>query len=251
MLAGPDGKATVRFKLPETGPESGGDFCLAVDAHGDGRLDSIRVPIASHLPLQMEWSLPESVTVGDRIEIPVTISSDAQGPAAVQLVLDHGKGIESVGPDRRKIEVQPRRPQTEWFVLRAVGGPGDCELTLHGTAAGRVDQRKVTLRIASPGFPRRQSWSGTIDGPQKLDVTLPDRWVGGSLTATLSTFPSPLADLQRARDGFGDCPDFCAPTRSGGTKMGLSPLRDTKTHTGPGSAGLRSPLPLVGWWCRI
>ncbi|MCA9270196.1 MAG: hypothetical protein KDA41_17060, partial [Planctomycetales bacterium] len=90
-----------------------------------------------------------------------------------------------------------------------VGQSGDAQLDFDGLAGPLSDRIVRQLHVVPTGFPAGQSYAGRLQGTKKLVVQLPDDWVEGSLEATLSVFPSTLADLQKGMEGMLRDPNGC------------------------------------------
>ena len=200
LIAGSDGRATIRFELPD----SVRTLRLLADAHGDGRLGSGTAKILSRLPLHIDPRIPAEVTTGDRIDCPVAASNELRGPLSLDLSLEHDKLVSLEGPSKRKLQLTPRQTRQDCFTLRAVGERGVSKLIFRGTSGAWSESVTRTLRIAALGFPHRLVSSGRIDGPQRFAIPLPAHWVPGSLQVTLNVMPSMLADLQCALEGMAE-----------------------------------------------
>ena len=70
LITDADGKATVRFDLPD----SITSFKVRIDGHTDnGKIGSGNASVISQIPFQLEPKLPLEVTSGDRIDLPIGI----------------------------------------------------------------------------------------------------------------------------------------------------------------------------------
>jgi len=205
LVAGADGKATARFELSDAVTT----FRVRVDAHGSSRIGSGTAKIISRIPFNLEPKLPLEVTAGDRIDLPLAVVNDTQQPLPVGLRLDHGDHVKLEGAAERKLELGAGQRGREYFTLNVTGEKGRAGLTFHGTAGSLADAVQRPLIVVPPGFPRARSYSGRIDGPQQLNVELPEQWIPGSLEVTLSAFPSTLASLQKGLDGILQEPSGC------------------------------------------
>jgi hypothetical protein len=97
------------------------------------------------------------------------------------------------------------------YVFQAAALPGDANLD------GTVDNTDLS-RVLTNFDKSSMTWNqGDFDGNGTVD--------NADLSKLLANFDNKLsaAASPATSPAAGDCPDFCAPTRSGGTKMGLSP----------------------------
>ncbi|MBU4400630.1 MAG: hypothetical protein KKE86_15010, partial [Planctomycetes bacterium] len=205
LIADQDGKAAIRFDLPKDATT----FGVSVDAHGAGRVGSRRISIVSRLPFGLEAKLPPELSAGDRVDLPLDAINHTDGRLPVELNVEHGERTELDGPAQRRLELDAGGRQREYLVLNAADRPGDDTVTIRGSAGRLTDAVVCPLRIVPSGFPVRATYGGVIDGKQELIVTLPEKWIPGSLKATFVAFPSPLAELQEWLDDSLSGPNDC------------------------------------------
>jgi alpha-2-macroglobulin-like protein len=201
------GKASFHFELSDAVTA----FRVTADAHSDGVVGSGRAEIVARIPFNLEPKLPLEVSAGDRIDLPVAVVNDTRAPLPVELKLDAGKLVALDGPPTRKLALAADSRGREFFALNVTGQNGRCNLTFHGTAGSLTDSVSRRLRVVPPGFPKMASYGGQLSSSQEQEVvvTLPERWVPGSLEVSLGVFPTTLATLQKGLDGILQEPNGC------------------------------------------
>ncbi|MEE8452326.1 MAG: MG2 domain-containing protein, partial [Thermoguttaceae bacterium] len=181
----------------------------SVDADGVGRIGSGGGELISRIPFNLEPKLPLEVNAGDRIDLPLAVVNDSGSQLPVEITLSHGDLVTLEGEPDRRMELAADQRSREYFVLEVTGEKGDCDLTFRGLAGNLADAVSRPLKVVPPGFPKRVSYSGRIDGQQEIVVELPEYWVPGSLEVTLNAYPSTLADLQKGMDSILREPNGC------------------------------------------
>jgi len=181
----------------------------SVDADGVGRIGSGGGELISRIPFNLEPKLPLEVNAGDRIDLPLAVVNDSGSQLPVEITLTHGDLVTLEGEPNRRMELAVDQRSREYFVLEVTGEKGDCDLTFRGLAGNLADAVTRPLKVVPPGFPKRVSHSGRIDGQQEIVVELPEYWVPGSLEVTLNAYPSTLADLQKGMDSILQEPSGC------------------------------------------
>jgi len=170
LIADENGRANVSFDLPD----SITTFRLLVDAHHHGRIGSGSETLESRTPFNLEPKLPLEVTAGDRIDLPLSVVNDTPGELPVDLLIEHDDLVTLDGPLQRTLTLTAEQRAREYFTLDVTGEKGDCKLAFRGLAQGKYgvfgDRVERILKVVPPGFPKKLSYSGRIDGRQELAV---------------------------------------------------------------------------------
>lgn len=172
----------------------------------DGRLGALKSDFAVRKPLSIDVKLPVEITSGDRLELPVTVSNELDQPRAVGLTLET-PGLMAVGQQPAMAWTQAGRTSgRRVFPLRPVDRTSAVRIR---AGLGQDDAVERILPVVPEGFPVEGQISDELRGTAKHVVTLPARWVPGSLKCEVVVFPSPLADLQRGLEGLLREPGGC------------------------------------------
>jgi hypothetical protein len=207
---GADGNATVSFVASDaiTSFRASAEGVSAGGVPGTGQL-----VIQSRMPLALDARLPVEVTAGDEIQLPVTLSNetdrgldaalDARFGAALQLVSD---------PLAGKLHLDAGQKRTVVFPLRVVASRGEAsgDVDLALTTLGLKDQLHRTIRVVPLGFPFELSASGTAKpgSAARHDFELAGA-LPGSIRATVTMYPSPLAAMTKGIEGMIREPGGC------------------------------------------
>ena len=226
LVADENGRASVQFELSD----SITSYRVVADAHdGGGRIGTGDGEILSRLPFTVEPKLPLEVNAGDRIELPVAVSSDSSH--ALETVVscavsgngDSAPGEEAgvraasapssllmlTGAKEQRLTIAPNGRARTHFMLDVAGQKGTAEVEVRGVAGSHSDAKRQSIRVVPSGFPVAQSYAGRIDGNQEVTIDLPESVVPGTLEVTLAAYPSTLASLESGLAGILREPSGC------------------------------------------
>jgi|GEM_PF-6423645 len=182
LLTNKDGIAEIEFEMSD----SVGAFSVAVDGHTHhGGVGANRGRIVSRKPFRLETGMLSEVTVGDRVDLKLTVINDVDRELAVDLRVEPGKLTRLKGPNRRKVSLDPQQRVSEMFTLDATGNSGQTELVFKGVENRFTETIRRAIKVVPGGFPVEKSFSGSIVGKRSIDVVLPKKWVAGSLRGSL------------------------------------------------------------------
>ena len=205
---GADGNAEVAFVASDaiTSFRATAEGVSAGGVAGGGSLT-----IQSKMPLTLDAHLPLEVTSGDQIRLPVTLSNETDRALDAELDARFGAAFRlTTGPVAGKIHLAAGEKQSLFFPLTVVatGGTGDVDLAL--TTQGLKDQIHKQIRVVPLGFPFEVSASGTAKSgtPAHHDLELAGA-LPGSIRATVTMYPSPLAAMTRGMEAMIREPGGC------------------------------------------
>jgi hypothetical protein len=209
LSTGEDGTAEVSFFVSDatTSFRATAEGFSANGAPGGGE-----AVIASKMPLSLDAHLPEEVTSGDQIRLPITLSDETDGPLDADLSASFGPAFEVKGsPAFGKVHLRAGEKKTLSFPLQVLATPGEGGVQVGLTTLGLHDEIKKTIRIVPPGFPFEVAASGTVKGGSRgsvhdIDVPQP---IAGSLVASVSMYPSPVAAMTKGMEGMIQEPGGC------------------------------------------
>ncbi len=184
------GKVEASFELSDSVTR----YRAVADGYGAGRIGSVVETIAAELPFHLSPQVPEEVTLGDRIDIPLVITSGSSERQEVQISIEAAEQIQLAGST--KFISEPDGETRRLVSTIATGLSDRAELVFRGTSGRHADAVERTLRIEPPGYPQTHSISGVLETKQELAVEIPDDVVPDSIHASVTLFPSTLADLQ-------------------------------------------------------
>lgn len=185
LQTGADGKARVRFRLPESLTTY---RVMAVVTSADDRYGYAEERVVTNKRLMARPALPRLLRAGDRAEAGVVVSSKGLGATKVRVSLD-AEGVEVLGPVVQEIELPADRPREVRFPLRAPA-VGSAHLQFAVTGGRQRDAVEVRREIHSPATLEAVALYGETKSAAAEalgDLTALRKDVGGLEVQTAST----------------------------------------------------------------
>jgi alpha-2-macroglobulin-like protein len=208
VVTGADGSAEVSFVASDaiTSFRATAEGVSAGGVPGSGTL-----AIQSKLPLTLDARLPLEVTSGDEIGLPVTLSNDTDGALDATLDARFGAAFQLVrAPATGKLRLAAHEKRTLVFPLKVIASDGSADVELALTTLGLKDELKKTIRVVPLGFPFEVSAAGTArpGTAARHDLDLAGA-LPGSIRATVTMYPSPLAAMTKGMEAMIREPGGC------------------------------------------
>src|SRR5262249_25536814 len=148
---------------------------------------------------------------GDTIRLPITLSNETDDAIDASLSARFGTALKLAGaPQTDKIHLRAKEKQSVFFPLEVVATDGSADVDLKLTARGLADELHKTTRVVPRGFPIEASASGTAHGGElarhviDLAGAMP-----GSIRATVTMYPSPVAAMAKGMEAMIREPGGC------------------------------------------
>lgn len=163
-----------------------------------GLLGTGAAVIQNKLPMTLDVHLPTEVTSGDLIRLPVTVANETDHDLDAQLAASFGKAftLEQDPLKGGKLHLAAGEKKSLYYPLRVVATDGEGNVDIALDARGLEDKLHKAIRVVPMGFPFEVSASGTASAGKvsrhelALDGAMP-----GSISATVTMYPSPLASM--------------------------------------------------------
>ncbi|MFI4860399.1 MAG: alpha-2-macroglobulin family protein, partial [Phycisphaerales bacterium JB063] len=202
---GEDGLATITFDLSD----SVTSFRVSADAFSStGALGAGSELIESVRPFYVEPKLPLELTAGDVVLLPIAMVNNTDRDLPVELLVSRlgQAGTLTLDPIRLGSDARQR----SLYELAIGETYGDLAFNIEARAGGMFDENRRSMRVVPRGFPIDNGSGGMLqpDGEAGDTVVIPDTVVPGSLHASVTVYPTPLANLTEAlealiRDPYG------------------------------------------------
>jgi hypothetical protein len=174
---------------------------VAIDGHGGQRIGESESSFEAVAPLSLEAKWPAEVSEGDDLQLPVALQCSDPSLAAASVSVEATGSLAIVGPRDFTVALDAGRGRV--LVPVHVGtAANEARLRLRATAGVHHDAVEQSMRVVARGFPHHESRSGLLRTDAKVTVALPSDLRGGSLSATLTIYPSPLSDLLEGLGGM-------------------------------------------------
>ena len=227
------GLATVSFNLSD----SVTSFRVLADGFAqDGALGSSVSHVESVQPFSIEPKMPLQVTSGDVIQLPIGIVNGmshelrgaevtASGAAGIKFTMlgDNATTLRAKERARRLVRLDVGREFT-----------GIANLTIDAKAGPYRDTVSRKLDVQPMGFPYETSTGGVLDrnGSKSFEFTLPGQIVRGSLSSSVTVYPTPLASMTDALQSLLQQPNGCFEQTSSTSYPMVMAQQYFLTHTG-------------------
>lgn len=210
LVTDAQGTATAAFDTSDATTT----WTVRADAHvasgATGRLGQASASFVTQLPLHVDVTLPDELSAGDRVMLPIACTLRGDAIDEVRLRAAVGDGLQLADDAPTSITLQDGRGRT---LLPVVVGDfvGTTAVAIEVRAGRFVDRVRRTIEVAPRGFPHRRSAGGSIApaAPGEWRLVVPDDAVPNSRSITLKVFPSPVAALTEGLDGILREPHGC------------------------------------------
>ena len=186
-----EGQAKASFDLSDAVTR----YRVIADGHGLGRIGSAVETIVTKLPFDLSSLVPEEMTLGDRVDLPLTITAESSKAGPVKVFLEADDCFESVGSTELAVTLDGERRDRCAFSVKAVGLSDKALIRFRGEAGEHVDRVERFTRIVPRGFSEVITRSGILEGTEEFSVVIPEDADPESVRATLTFYPTLAADL--------------------------------------------------------
>ena len=169
------------------------------------------VTFQSKLPMTLDARLPTEVTSGDTVRLPITLANETSEAIDATLTTSFGAAFKlTTSPVTGTIKLAANAKQTLFFPLEVVATGGNSDIEIKLTARGLNDEIKKTIRVVPRGFPIEVAASGTAKKGQAARHTLDLAGaMPGSIQASVTMYPSPVAAMTKGMDAMIREPGGC------------------------------------------
>lgn len=200
------GLATITFDLSD----SVTSFRVKTDAFTkDGALGANSELIESVRPFYVEPKLPLELTAGDKVLIPIAMINNTDDELGVELFLSKLGRAGTVSLDSIPLGADTRGRALHELTIGQTFG--ELAFNIEARAGAYSDQNNRKLRVVPKGFPINDGSGGMLTPGSEIkeEVTIPESTVPGSLSASVTVYPTPLANLTEALEALIRNPSGC------------------------------------------
>lgn len=200
------GLATITFDLSD----SVTSFRVKADAFTkDGALGANSELIESVRPFYVEPKLPLELTAGDKVLLPIAMINNTDDEFGVELFLSKLGRSGTVTLDSIPLAADTRGRAVHELIIGETFG--ELAFNIEARAGVYSDQNNRKLRVVPKGFPINDGSGGMLapDSEVEQELTIPESTVPGSLSATVTIYPTPLANLTEAFEALIRNPSGC------------------------------------------
>jgi len=250
------GEAKVRFALSDNVTT----FRVNADAFSEsGNIGVTSVGLQSQQPFYTEAKLPQEVTVGDEILVPVSFVNTTDGALAAPVATVKVKGANAQNSFKRFDTALGAGERMRILQPVAFGTAiGNSTISVSTKAGDFRDQVTRQVKVTSNGFPAEQTYAGMLESNKSVikTITVPN-YVPGSLQVNAVAYLSPLGNLSQAMERLIQDPHGCFEQTSATTYPLTMAQQYFLTHPNVNPSNIelsRKKLDvgykrLVSYWC--
>jgi hypothetical protein len=202
---GPDGRLEVDVPLTDSVTTW---RVQAVVTTLDGRLATADTEIAARLPLVVQLPVPQRLTVGDHLELPVAVRNHLETTVRAKLGLASSSAAIRIVSEPVAIDVAPGLHGTATFDLRAEAPEPAVTLTATARSVETADAVEASVEVVPLARLERQVTAALIRDRGTLE---PPTDPGGTPSATrLRILPDPGPIVRDAVEGMASRPGSCS-----------------------------------------
>ncbi|MEM6260652.1 MAG: alpha-2-macroglobulin family protein [Planctomycetota bacterium] len=209
-----NGLATITFDLSD----SVTSFRVKADAFTkNGALGTSTELIESVRPFYVEPKLPLELTAGDKVLLPIAMVNNTADELGVELFLSKLGKAGAVSPDPLTLPADTRGRMLHKLVIGNTYGELAFTVDAQAFTSTSLQKRQFRdlnnrkLRVVPKGFPINDGSGGMLNPDSAIDaeITIPESTVPGSLSASVTVYPTPLANLTEALEALIRSPSGC------------------------------------------
>jgi hypothetical protein len=202
------GRSTIKFPMAD----SITSWRMSVVASTrDGQMGTAERELRSFQPFFLEHDPPRTLTLGDRIDLPVVLRNYQDRAQTLQTEMHPESWFAMRSPAQEQVRVEAGGDASATFSFEAIGRVrnGKQRVTARNRSTG--DAVKHEIHVHPHG---EEVWftSSKILTPSQntINTVIPDNAIPGSAEAELRIYPNLLAHVLDAMDGIGRRPTGCA-----------------------------------------
>lgn len=181
------GHARLDFQLPD----SLTTWKLAVVASNlEGDIAFRQVEFETFQPFFLEPDMPQVLTQGDRIELPIAVRNYTEKDLKILLELDPGSAIRLEEKGGKTLEVAAGETANETFAVTALGPAAEATPKFTGRTVNEGDSVEKPIRVKPDGIEETLVLSRLVRGSSQVVFDIPSSAIPGTPTAILRFYPN-------------------------------------------------------------
>ena len=200
----------------------------AIASTADGRIGMAEKEVRAFQPFFADQDLPQFMTAGDEIGLPVILRNYLDHSESVDLKVDPQPWLTLLGPAEQRTNVEANDSARAIFSMRAESPVRDGKQRVTAMAKDTSDaiEKKTTVRPF--GEEKTASASQLLEDFAALDISIPADALPGSSAAELKVYPNLMAHVWEAIDAILQRPYGCGEQTISSTYPSILLLRYAK-----------------------
>ncbi|HXX18859.1 MAG TPA: MG2 domain-containing protein [Candidatus Acidoferrum sp.] len=200
----------------------------AIASTADGRIGTAEKEVRAFQPFFADQDLPQFMTAGDEIGLPVILRNYLDHSESVDLKVDPQPWLALLGPATQHTSVDANDSARAIFSMRAESPVKDGKQRVTALAKDASDaiEKKITVRPF--GEEKTANGSQLLEGSAALTISIPADALPGSSEAELKIYPKLMAHVWEAIDAILERPYGCGEQTISSTYPSILLLRYAK-----------------------
>ena len=226
LLTDSGGRAKLKFKLADNITTW---KMRVVASTKNGEIGASETEIRAFQPFFVDHEPPKVLTIGDRIELPVTVRNYLSKEQQVDIEMKAAPWFELLGARKQRIAVPSGDSTNAIFPFRtvAVVKQGKQQVNAANRSTGDAIEKPVTVH--PDGLPSSSSVSQFVRGNSTLKLAIPANVITGSLHSELKIYPNLLAHVVESIESSLERPYGCGEQTTSSTYPSVLYLQLTKS----------------------
>ena len=187
IIANEQGKATVRFDIPQFA----GNLKVMVVSTGRDEFGNAEADLKVAEPLMIKPTFPRFLSSEDKFDIPVSIFNTSGNEGTANISIETSEGFEVVNQKTFSVNVKDNAEGFIKFEIKSPDLPQKGRIKISASMNGHSTYREVEIPIR-PAVPFiTKSGSGVVKAPANKKLSLPSKWLKGTEQYSLSVMPLP------------------------------------------------------------
>jgi hypothetical protein len=226
LLTDANGHAQLKFKLADNITT----WKMSVVASTkEGAIGATDAEIQAFQPFFVDHEPPKVLTIGDRIELPVTVRNYLPKEQQVNIEMKAAPWFELLRAGKQTITVPSGDSTNAIFPFRTLAVVKEGKQQVYAANRSTGDAIEKGITIHPDGFPSSASVSQFIRGRSALKLPLPANVIPGSLHGELKIYPNLLAHVVESIEASLERPYGCGEQTTSSTYPSILYLQLTKS----------------------
>ncbi|HEY3358065.1 MAG TPA: alpha-2-macroglobulin family protein, partial [Polyangia bacterium] len=181
---------------------------LAVATAEDGRLGVAELGVRVFQDFFVDVDLPDRLTQGDELAVPVAVYNYQKRPAHVALRLEEAPWFTRLSDAAQELDLAPGQVGVRYFRVRALA-VGRHALTVHARGGALTDAVRKSTEVAPDGVAVETSHSERLGAAGSYAVTVPADAIAGASRLAVRVFPGAMSQTLDGLEGMIRMPSGC------------------------------------------
>ncbi len=175
----------------------------------DGRMATVEKEVKTFQPFFVEHDPPKSLTVGDRIWLPVIVRNYTAHPEKVNVELAGTEWFRTSGNEQQTASIEPGDNMKLVFPFQATSATAAGKQRVTATSGKVADAIERSVAVHPDGAELSRTDGGIISGETQLEFQIPGETIPGSVHADLKIYPDLVSQVTEALEGIMARPWGC------------------------------------------